>query len=157
MSDTSGPAGSGGESPNAAQLEFQRYKARMGAMGAMPGPMVLPWAAPAWAMPPSFAPMLPPPGMGWPQAGQAGQAAGQAAGAVAGRLGETLRIGVDVLNAALASTAAALGGFAATAPGWGHGHYGHGHCGCGCGCSSCCGVMSCCCDPCCSPNVCGCC
>jgi hypothetical protein len=157
MSDN--PTRGAGESPNAAQLEFQRYKARMGAMAPMPGPMVLPWGAPGWAMPLSFAPMQPPPGMAWPDPGQVAQA-GQAAGAVAGRLGETFRLGVDVLNAALASAVSAMGGFAAAAPGWGYGHHGHhGDCGCGggCGCASCCCETSCCCDSCCSPNVCGCC
>ncbi len=163
MSDTGKAAGSDGDELNAAQREFQRYKARTGGMGAMPGampgPMVLPWAAPAWAMPPSFAPMQPPPGAGWPPPTQPGQA-GQAAGAAAGRLGETFRLGVDVLNAALANTLVAMGGFAAAAPGWSYGQHPHHHhqggCGCGCGCSSCCEVTSCCCD-CCSPNVCGCC
>jgi hypothetical protein len=126
--------------------------------------MVLPWGAPGWAMPPSFAPMQPAPGMAWPDPGQVAQA-GQAAGAVAGRLGETFRLGIDVLNAALASAVSAMGGFAAAAPGWGYGHHDHhghhhGDCGCGCGggcgCGSCC-EPSCCCDSCCNPNVCGCC
>lgn len=159
MSDSDSGAGHDGDNLNEAQREFQRYKARMGAMGgmpgAMPGPMVLPWAAPAWAMPPSFAPMQPPPGVGLPPPAQPGQAAG----AVAGRLGETFRLGVDVLNAALANTLTAIGGFTAAAPGWGYGYgYGHHpHSYRDCGCSSCCEAMSCCCDSCCSPNVCGCC
>jgi hypothetical protein len=72
-------------------------------------------------------------------------------GSLTDRLGTTIRLGVDLLNAVLASGASALGG--GTSAHWG------GH-GCGCGCErgdhcgyDCCEVMA---GECCRPGVHGC-
>ena len=60
-------------------------------------------------------------------------------------IGTTLRLGVDLLNAALFNSAKILGGFTGT---YGYGHHDDG--GYGCGCESCC-------EPsCCQPDCCGC-
>jgi len=94
---------------------------------------------PGWAMPPSMGalPAYPP---GYPYA-PPGPERPHPMGSLAERLGTTVRLGVDLLNAALASGVSAFGGIAAEyRPGpWGEHGYG-GHCGCECG-YDCCEVM----------------
>jgi hypothetical protein len=111
----------------AAQEAFGKYKARLAG-----GPMAMP-AMPGWAMPPSMGalPNYPP---GYPFA-QQGPERPHPMGSLTERVGATLRLAVDLLNATLASGASALsGGMAAYYPGgqWG-GQWG----GQGCGCERC--------------------
>jgi hypothetical protein len=132
----------GDTSPNKAQAEFQKYMKRMQAQGGIPG-FMMPGGegAPGWAVPPSVA-MLPGGGGGYfapihhPE------------GSLTTRLGSTLRLGVDVLNAALAGGVRFLNGVSGAA--YGEQDYG-GSCGCGCG-DDCCGCDCCGCE-CCQPGV----
>jgi hypothetical protein len=108
---------------------------------------------PGWGMPPSMGalPTYPP---GYPYA-QPGPQRPHPMGSLTERLGATIRLGVDLLNAALASGASALGG--GMAPHSGGQCGGHGS-GCGCERSDrcgydCCEVMA---DECCRPGVHGC-
>ena len=150
MSDTTG---SGAATPkpaqptNAAQDAFGKYKSRLAA-----APAFMPHAgwhggahgAPPWGMPPSFAAM---PGAA---------ASPHPMGSLTERLGATVRLGVDLLNAALASGASALGGVASFEQRmWGAESHHHGCDCCGCG-EDCCETMGC---DCCRPGVhgCGCC
>jgi hypothetical protein len=152
MSDQSGSGDTpASDAPNKAQAEFDKYKARLGG-GPAQGPVMVPWgmppgAMPGWGMPPSFAPI----GAG----AAAGASVAQAGVGIAGKLGDTLRLGIEFLNAALSSGTAALSGMSG---GWTQPSQG---CGCGCGCSSCEPAPSCCepmCAPsCCTPSVNGCC
>ena len=139
----------------AAQEAFGKYKARLAggpvAMPAMPG-----WGMPGWGMPPSMGalPGYPP---GYPYAAP-GPERPHPMGSLAERLGATIRLGVDLFNAALARGASELGGGMASQ--WGGPWGGHG-CGCErgdrCG-YDCCEVMG---NECCRPGVhgcgCGCC
>lgn len=153
--------------PNKAQAEFDKYTRRRAqaaataAPGTLAGPSapagaagpeatggVFPNSGLTWAVPlgvgmtPAFF-GGPPPGPGASGPGSAGDLAA-AAGGLSQGIGTTLRLGVDLLNAALFNSAKILGGFTGT--------YGHGHRddGCGCGCESCC-------EPsCCQPDCCGC-
>lgn len=147
--------------PNKAQAEFDRYKARLGATYQPQPGMMLPWAVPgggipAWAVPGR--------GPGGPPGGSGPQPGGPAAvSTVTSQLGDTLRLGIELLNAALGAGASALsmgmGGLG------GSRMYSSQHHGYGCGCPSCrpqlCGCPSCCetfsCQPCCAPGVHGCC
>ena len=87
----------------------------------------------------------PPPGPGGPGPGGAAGPGGAVGGLTEG-IGTTLRLGVDLLNAALFNSAKILGGFTGT---YGYGHHDDGGYGCGCGCESCC-------EPsCCQPDCCG--
>jgi hypothetical protein len=127
----------------AAQEAFGKYKARLAG-----GPVAMPMM-PGWAMPPSMG-ALPVYPAGYPYA-PPGPERPHPMGSLTGRLGMTIRLGIDLLNAALASGASALGGGMAPQEG------GHG-CGCGCGggcgCGhDCCRVMAC---DCCRPGVHGC-
>ena len=112
---------------------------------------------PPWTLPPSFS--LPQPPQGWagmlPQPGVV-QPAPLAVGPLGDRLGSTLRLGIDVINMALAGSLRLLGGYA------GHDHGHGGHCGCGghghvehCGGYDCCHVYEH--DGCCTPSVGNCC
>jgi hypothetical protein len=140
-----------GDTLNKAQAEFQKYMKRMQAQGGIPG-FMMPGGegAPAWAIPPSVA-MFPRGSPGYfapmPSAGGFGE------GSLTHRLGSTLRLGVDVLNAALAGGVRILNGVSGAAYGeqaYEGGGYG---CGCGCGCGdSCCGNDCCGCE-CCQPGV----
>jgi hypothetical protein len=151
---------------NKAQAEFQRYMQRIHAQqpGGPPG-FLMPVgltpgsdAMPAWAVPPSVAMLPHAPGapgflMPMPPAGGAGN------GSLAGGLGSTFRLGVDLINAALAGGVRLLNGISGTAHGYGQQECGHEGCGCeacrrGCGESDCCGY-DCCggCDECCRPSV----
>ena len=138
--------------PNKAQAEFEKYAQRRNAQGgggpsggpgggfeAFPGGG-LSWAAPSGAIPIHFGPH---PGHG-PHGRGGGGTLGEDVGDLASGIGTTLRLGVDLLNAALFNTAKILGGFT--------GAYGHERdegCGCGGGCG--------CCEPsCCEPSCCGC-
>jgi hypothetical protein len=145
MSDTNPGSGNTPTSPQpaaggaAAQEAFGKYKARLAG-----GPIMMP----GWAMPPSMGalPNYPsanpfaPPGVMRPHP----------MGSLTERLGSTVRLGVDLLNAALARGASMLGGGAMQ---WDS----HG-CGCGsdrCG-YDCCDAMA---SECCRPGAhgCGCC
>ena len=125
-----------------AQAEFARYKQRVEASGptapfASPLPV---GAVPAWSLQPAFA-----------AAGPPGAAGSSTTTSVMQGLGTTIRLGVDVLNAALANSVAMLGGASRA---WSSSY------GCGCGCDDCCEccgydcccVMSCRCG-CCEPSV----
>jgi len=169
-----------------AQVEFDRYKARMGAQARAAG-------AGGFGRPPAFSiqgasiggwpgeAAFPGPAVGgpwgaptpWPAAYGSGPVPPQLGpGTLTDRLRTTLRLGVDVVNASLAGSLRVMGGLTdITAWAWSdpsrgyRGHHGS-HCGCGCGSSSCgchgsCGCCDCCTvlsDPCCSPGVssCGC-
>ncbi|MGF6853681.1 hypothetical protein OKW29_002568 [Paraburkholderia sp. CI3] len=155
--DAETPASSPSAAQTSAQSEFQRYKERLGASGLTGGQMMmmpvgLPRGMPgipAWALPPSVA-AIPGPS-GWPAAAQEASGAAQTLFAA---LGTTLKLGIDVVNAALFSSARALEGVSGVALGYRAAEYG----GCGCCEQSCCqydccqdcGCAPCCCEPCCS-------
>ena len=95
--------------------------------------------------------------VGGPPPGAGGQGAGRVGGlggGLAEGIGTTVRLGVDLLNAALFNSVKILGGFTGA---YGYGHHDDGGCGCGCGCESCCEPS--CCEPdccgreCCNPGV----
>lgn len=113
---------------NKAQAEFDKYTRRVQAQRAG---MVSALGAPGWAMPPSVT-MLP------RHPGGGGGAA--APGSLTATLGDSLRLGLDVLNAGLAGGVRLLNGIA--------GLTGTDHEGCGC--------KSCCPPDCCEPDCCGC-
>ncbi len=123
--------------PNKAQVEFDKYRMRMQAQqaGAAPGGVSYAAAGPSWAVPPSVA-ML-------PRYVNAPPAPPQ--GSLTQGLGASLRLGIDLINAALAGGVRILGGFSEA--------YDHE----GCGCESCCEPT--CCEPdccecdCCHPGV----
>lgn len=156
MSDTTPTPGSTPATPApasgaaAAQEAFGKYKARLAG-----GPVAMP-VMPGWGMPPSMG-ALPGYPLGYPYAAS-GPERPHPMGSLTERLGATIRLGVDLLNAVLARGATGLGGGMAAHPGasWG----GHG-CGCEhgdrCG-YDCCEVMG---NGCCRPGVhgcgCGCC
>jgi hypothetical protein len=152
-SDSQGPL-------NKAQQEFQRYLKRVQATLPGGGPAVMmPMgfapgeSMPGWAVPPSVA-MLPhaPASGGFFVPMVPGGTPGD--GSLLHRLGSTVGLGVDVINAALAGGVRLLNGIAGGHPGFGE--YGHGQEGCGCeacrpsccdsGCcgSDCCGGCDCC-------------
>lgn len=165
------PAAAGNGQSKAA-AEFQRFKAARAAAAAaegsaapsppssgasgLPPPMT---GMPPWAMPPTFS--LPQPPQGWaammPQPGVV-QPAPVAVGPLGDRLGSTLRLGIDVINMALAGSLRLLGGI-----GYGQHEHGYGgHCSCGghagaghCGGYDCCRVFEH--DDCCTPSVGNCC
>jgi hypothetical protein len=90
---------------SAAQEAFGKYKARLAG-----GPMGLPMM-PGWAMPPSMG-ALPGYPAGFPYMPQGPQPE-HPMGSLTQRLGTTIRLGIDLLNAALASSTGALGGMGA--------------------------------------------
>jgi hypothetical protein len=130
---------------NKAQAEFQKYIRRMQAQGGIPG-FIMPGGegAPGWAIPPSVA-MFPRGGAGYfaPMASGGGFGGGSLTS-----IGSTLRLGVDVLNAALAGGVRFLNGVSGAA--YGEQDYAGGGCGRGCGCGGGCG------DSCCGSDCCGC-
>lgn len=142
---------------NKAQAEFQSYVKRVQAQqpGSIPVFMMPSpqrgGAMPGWAFPPSVA-MLP------QGPGQFGASVARDVAAVEGTLthalGSTFRLGVDVLNAALAGSVRLLNGISGAA--YPESECGDEGCGCHSGCESCreesCG-HDCCCDPCCQPSV----
>jgi hypothetical protein len=131
----------------AAQEAFGKYKARLAG-----GPVGFPMM-PGWAMPPSMG-ALPGYPAGFPYMPQGPQQE-HPMGSLAHRLGTTIRLGIDLLNAALASSTGALGGMASQP--WGGPSHGQGYSCDPCG-YDCCDVMSC---GCCRSGVhgcgCGCC
>lgn len=150
MSDTKPDAEKTPASPDpaaggaAAQEAFGRYKTRLAG-----GPIMMP----GWAMPPSMG-AIP----GFPSVNPYAPpmaARPHPMGSLAERLGATVRLSVDLLNAALSRGSSMLGG-AGAAMQWDA--YG---CGCGCGCSGngcgydCCEVAADCCRP--GAHGCGCC
>jgi len=157
-----------GDSANKAKSEFERYKARLGTIqpmqaGIMQAGMVMPFGAfpagaPGWAIPPSVSamattvpPVYPAAVGGAPPPGFGGRSLGS--GSLIGQLMETVRLGVGLLNAALASGTTSLSGLYMVGQGGGYGpSYGGHECGCGCSCSCC--EPSCCCPSCCEPTFC---
>jgi hypothetical protein len=138
----------GDTAPNKAQAEFEKYMKRMQAQGGVPG-FMMPGGEgmPGWAVPPSVA-MFPRGGPGYfapiAPAGEMGT------GSLTASLGSTLRLGVDVLNAALAGGVRFLNGVSDAAYGERE------HCDCG-GCNDDpCGSDCCDCE-CCHPSVGNCC
>jgi hypothetical protein len=141
--------------PNKAQAEFERYterRAKAAAAGAAPAAAgALPsspfpgegltWTAPLGV---GMAPVH----MAGPHHGPGHHGGGAAAvGELAEGLGTAARLGVDLLNAALANSVKILGGFTSA---YGYGHEEGRGCGGGCGCDSCC-------EPsCCQSDCCGC-
>lgn len=126
--------------PNKAQAEFDRYARRREAQAAgafrhFPDDG-LSWNVPLGV---GMAPIR----LGGPEVGEAVHDVERAAGGLAESLGTTVRLGVDLLNAALFNSVKILGGFT--------GAYGAQQ---ECGCDSCCDS---CCEPdCCAPDCCGC-
>jgi hypothetical protein len=178
MSDQTASGGEqNGDTPNKAQSEFERYKARL-ATAAPAGAFMPQWGAAPWGMPPGG--MLQGGVPGWalpPSVAAMGQAMpgpyptaaprpGYGGPSIAGQLGETLRLGIQLLNAALSSGVNAMS-MAVPGGDWPYhgGAYGCGcGCSCSCGCSCCepaCECPSCCeqmgCSSCCSPSAHGCC
>jgi hypothetical protein len=151
--NASAPADAASASMNKAQAEYQRYLKRMQGQnqGGMQGYIAVPAGnegVPGWAVPPSVA-MLTNGSGGYyaamPQGGPQGH------GSLTDSLGSTIRLGVDVINAALAGGVRLLNGISGAA--YGYGEQGYGHQGCGCSCNSggdCCG------DDCCGSDCCGC-
>jgi hypothetical protein len=146
--------------PNKAQAEFDKYaqrrRAQAAATGADSSAAIGPEAGAAgffpgegltWAVPfgVGMAPAFP----SGPAPDPGGAGLGDSVGGLTGSIGATVRLGVDLLNAALFSGVKILGGFT--------GAYGHGHDdGCGCGCGSGYVCESCCEPSCCEPDCCGC-
>jgi hypothetical protein len=144
-----------------AQIEFQRYMNRMqsqpsGGAPASAMPSGIPpggQGMPGWAVPPSVA-MLP------NSPGSAGFFVPMAPGGIPGvgslthQLGSTFRLGVDVINAALAGGVRLLNGIASRTQGYGEQGCGCEACSGGCCDSECCG-NDCCggCESCCRPGV----
>jgi hypothetical protein len=152
--NASAPADAASASMNKAQAEYQRYLKRMQGQnqGGMQGYIAVPAGnegVPGWAVPPSVA-MLTNGSGGYyaamPQGGPHGQ------GSLTDSLGSTIRLGVDVINAALAGGVRLLNGISGAA--YGHREHGHGRQGCGCGCNSC--GDDCCGSDCCGSDCCGC-
>jgi hypothetical protein len=122
------PAPTANPSPqaNPAEQAFGKYRTRL---AAFPDP-ASPWGPGAWPAPPSAMPL-----------GSAPPAKSNYIGAVGERLGDTVKLSIDLLNAALYGAANALAGMADEER--------RGGCGCedqrgGCGCShdwDCCGHM----------------
>lgn len=142
--------------PNKAQAEFDKYAQRRREQAAEPGAGApaaagffpaegLTWAVPLGVgMAPAF-PSAPAAGPGGPGSGAAGL--GDTVGGLTESIGTTVRLGVDLLNAALSGGVKILGGFTGA---YGHGH----HDGCGCGSGH---VCESCCEPsCCEPDCCAC-
>jgi len=148
------PADASASAMNKAQAEFQRYMKRM--QGQQPGGapvFMMPVGfhpggenIPGWAVPPSVAMMPQGPGASgffaaMPQGGAGGE------GSLTHSLGSTIRLGVDVINAALAGSVRLLNGMSGMA-------YGHPEPGCGCNaCSGGSGTDCCGCEECCNPGV----
>jgi hypothetical protein len=123
--------------PNKAQAEFDKYARRRDAQAAGFGPF--PGDGLSWNVPLGVG--MAPADLDGPRLGGAVRDIEKAAGGVAESLGTTVRLGVDLLNAALFSGVKILGGFTGAYGG----QYEH-----GCGCESCC-------EPeCCEPDCCGC-
>ena len=163
MARTRARAGASGEAQpveeSKAQAEFARYKRRVEGAAAAEGPAapfgspLAPGAIPAWSLQPAL-PLAGPPdagGYGWRRAPAAGVGA---TGSLVEGMGTTIRLGVDVLNAALASSLRMLNGVGETVGllTWGDdqdsccdccGHHGH----------DCCSGMSCGSCGCCEPSV----
>lgn len=141
--------------PTPAQAEFARFKndtmqPTRGAAAGFATP--LPTAAvPAWSLAPAHP--APPPsghGPGWGPA----PSSGTGYASIIDGVGSTIRLGVEVLNAALSSSIVMLN----AAGGWGRESYGYadpGGCGGGCG-YDCCAVLGAGCG-CCEPSVGSCC
>ena len=143
----SASAGKAAEGESKAQAEFARYKQRVeSAAGATGFGTPLPRGAmPVWSLQPPGAATAPP--GAWPPPPAVGTPS------IVQGFGTTIRLGVDFLNAALASGAVALGGVGGTVRSlaWGE------ECGCddccGCGAVDCCSVVGCGCESCCEPSV----
>jgi hypothetical protein len=146
-----------GSEPSQAQAEFARWKDRAqqsDAGSSAPFATPLPTSAiPAWSLQPPPPPPHGGPGHWGPGHGP-GPAQGVRSGSIVNSLGATIRLGVDVLNAALASSLQMLD-TAGYSVGWGEEHCDCGECDSCCG-YDCCSVMGCGCG-CCEPSVGSCC
>lgn len=164
---------------NKAKVEFQEYKKRIEhAPAAEPrGPQFgtsatgIPQMPMGWPLPPmtGFMPQVPQmPGLN----PALGQTVGETSGEIANRVGETLKLGMDLLNSGLGVGLRFLQGLAGPEyhhgeSGWDHGHgassHSHGSHGCGCqttcdgDCADCCQHQGCASSCCCSPSVGSCC
>jgi hypothetical protein len=155
--------GSAAATLNRAQAEYQRYMKRMETQRPGSGPaFMMPFAVtpgnegmPLWAVPPSVA-MLPhgtsSPGLfaPMPHGGTPEQSS------LTTNLGATIRLGVDLINAALAGSVRLLSGISGVAYGYGEAGYGQSNCGhpaCGCHASCDCCCDDCCACECCNPGV----
>ena len=136
-------AGTGGTPPNPAQQAFGKYRTRLAAQ-----PMAM---GMGWPMPPST--------MMLGEGHQGHRPGPHPLGSLSERLGSTVRLSVDLLNAALFNATNMLGALTSLE----RRQYGReGGCGCDCGCGQhscgckCCGGMD---VECCRPGVhgCGCC
>lgn len=154
-----------------AQIEFDRYQARFdpapaaavgGSLGSPAPGLRIGSPIPAWGSPPSVAPLQ----QQMPQLPMT-PAVQVDASAVSERLGSTLRLGVELLNASLAGSLRFLDGLTGMTSGvadalWQHGGYPAHGCSCHDPCASeccsydCCCVMGCDCG-CCEPSVGSCC
>lgn len=132
-----------------AQVEFQRYKARLAAGQPTAGvgrnpvyamPVSFGGGMPAWAVPPSLAMLPQPQGMSALGPAMIGPGA-MAAGSLVDRIGSSLRLGLDVVNAVLAGSARILDGM------YGRYDYDEMRCGGGSCCESCCNECCSCCNP----------
>ena len=164
---------------NKAKVEFQEYKKRIErAPGMEPrGPQFgtgatgMPHMPMGWPLPPmtGFLPQIPQMTGLHPASGQP---AGETGGEIANRVGETLKLGMDLLNSGLGVGLRFLQGLAGPEfqhghPGWGHihgaGDHFHGSHGygcqmtCGCDCVDCCQSLGCASTCGCSPSVGSCC
>ena len=159
MTDSEQTSGEPAGSQSRAQAEFARYKDRLqqaaGGTSAAFGTPVPSSAIPAWSLqpPPPPPPVSGPPGA--PGAWHAGASRGAASGSVVDGVGSAIRLGIEVLNAALASGLTMLAG--ANDLVW----QGRGvsECDC-CECDACCGYDCCCVmgsGRCCEPSVGSCC
>jgi hypothetical protein len=154
MADSDPPTKRPARKATRAQAEFARFKGQQSAAAAAgPGAAFaspLPTAAvPAWSLQPP-PPPLAPPGYG-PPWGPTSPSAGSYTSIVDG-VGSTIRLGVEVLNAALSNSLVMLTGVG-DAVGWGRGTSGYGD---GCSCGDQCGYDCCCvmgCGGCCEPSV----
>jgi hypothetical protein len=160
MADSDPPTTEPAAETTKAQAEFARYKGQQQAGTGAGGTGVsfaspLPTSAiPAWSLQPGPppGPHAPGPGPGPGPWGPSGSSGGGYASIVEG-VGTTIRLGVEVLNAALSSSLGMLGGVG-DAVGWGR---------VTCGCDECCGYedqcgYDCCCvmgcgSGCCEPSV----
>ncbi|WP_447965669.1 hypothetical protein [Nitrospira sp. Ecomares 2.1] len=161
---------------NKAKVEFQEYKKRIehapaaehGGPQFGTGATGMPQMPMGWPFPPmtGFMPQIPHlnPALG--------QTVSETSGEIADRVGETLKLGMDLLNSGLGVGLRFLQGLAGTEyhhgdAGWGHAHgagnSSHGSHGygcqmtCGCDCADCCQHSGCASSCCCSPSVGSCC
>jgi hypothetical protein len=132
-------------SPTGAQAEFRRHRSRVAAPSSFAGAQYPPGTLPAglgapggWAFPPSIAVLPQPLAAGMAPPGSLGGHWAPDPGSLGQRLGATLRLSLDLLNASLAGGARLMSGLSgwpgdalACTGGWGSGEcVGHPCCRC---------------------------